>query len=133
VNKDSLIVKLMRAKGWTLQEAEEFVADLPDDAPIYQPEDAISVRDVGPWRAGDTALVRRAAGTGDSAVSARFIMAQRNPDGTTALQRAALDRGVALCPNCHEGVDNHAPGCSRGGETPMNPRAVTKGTLPPLS
>lgn len=129
MNKDSLIVRLMREKGWSLTEAEEFVADMPDEP---EPEQA-PARRAGPWQAGDSVMVRRGGGQGDTAVAPRFIVAQRNPDGTTALQRAALDRGVSLCPNCQQGVDDHAPGCSRAGETPMNPRAITKGILPPVS
>lgn len=129
MNKDSLIVKLMRDKGWSLQEAEEFVADMHED----EPEQPARARRAGPWQAGDAVQVRRGGGQGDNEVAPRFLVAQRNPDGTTALQREALDRGVALCPNCQQGVDDHAPGCSRAGETPMNPRAVTKGVLPPLA
>lgn len=130
MNRDSLIVKLMREKGWSLAEAEEFTADMPEPEPepdrnpwtgeVRRPRQA--------WEAGDTVQVRR-EGKGDDGPPARFMVAQRGANGLTATQQAAIDTGLALCPNCHE--NPHLPGCARAGEFPMNPKAVTKGVLPP--
>lgn len=133
MNKDSLIVKLMRDKGWSLAEAEEFVADMPDEP---EPESQ-SARRRGGWQAGDAVQVRSGGGSGERAIAPRFIVAQRNPDGTTARQAAALDRGVSLCPNCQQGEDDHVPGCFRdprnGFDDRSRQRTKTTGQLPPIS
>lgn len=51
-------------------------------------------------------------------------------DGLTDRQRAAIEKGVALCPNCQQPVNSHLPGCARAsGE---DPKARTKTALPPV-
>lgn len=126
MNKDSLILDLMRKKGMSLAEAEAFVADLdvPDEP---EPE-----RD-GAWQAGDTFEVRK----GNDRVAGRFIVAQRGADGLTASQRAGVERGVGLCPNCQQPVDAHVPGCLRdprnGFREDERSRVVTKSPLAPTS
>lgn len=50
-------------------------------------------------------------------------------DGLTAKQREAVQAGVQLCRNCQQPITEHLPGCAKAsGE---DPRATTKGTLPP--
>jgi hypothetical protein len=56
------------------------------------------------------------------------------PDGLTDNQRAAMARGVGLCPNCQQPKTDHLPGCSRvsaNGFEPVDPKAVTKDPLSP--
>lgn len=54
----------------------------------------------------------------------------KGPDGLTDKQRAALQTGVGLCPNCQQPTNDHLPACARAsGEVP---KAVTKPALPPV-
>ena len=138
MNKDSLILKLMREKGWSLAEAEEFVADMPDE-PAPRPttqRDLDEAYDSIPrarlaWEAGDTFEVRK----GDDKVASRRIVAQRGADGLTAAQRRGVDAGIALCPNCQLPENDHIPGCLRNPKSGFTEkernRAVTKPPLPP--
>jgi hypothetical protein len=129
-NRDSFVLKLMKTKGMSLEEAEAFVEDL--DIP-EAPAAGQHARQA--WEAGDSFQVRRGTGEGERAVTDRFIVAQRGPNGMTARQQAGLDRGVGLCPNCQQPADDHIPGCLRDPRNGFRPeeqqRAVTKGTMSP--
>lgn len=132
MSKADIVIKLMREKGWTLDEAEEFLADVPDDQEGERPGTTVS----GPWKAGDTVMVRRGGNGADSPAS-RFLVAQRNPNGLTAVQQAGVDRGKSLCPNCQNPEDEHVPGCLRDPDNGFSgrerKRAITHDRLPPIS
>lgn len=131
MNRDGLILQLMRTKGMSLQEAEAFVEDL--DVPEEEPEPAQRQRQRGAWEAGDTFEVRK----GSEKVASRFIVAQRGSDGLTASQREGLERGARLCPNCQQPEDDHIPACLRdpknGFREDERRRVVTKSPLAPSS
>lgn len=60
----------------------------------------------------------------------RMTVPVRGPDGLTAAQRAAVESGIGLCPNCQQPTNDHLPGCARAsGE---DPKARTKSALPPV-
>lgn len=134
MSRSDIIIKLMRDKGWTLDEAEEFLSDIPENDPAT-PEAA---RARQAWEAGDTFQVRRGGPESNKdAPASRFIVAQRGPNGLTATQQAGVDRGEKLCPNCHEPEDAHVPACLRdkknGFEGKVRRKAITRGILPPSS
>lgn len=129
MNRDSFILNLMRKKGMSLAEAEQFAEDM--DIPEVEEAPAPTRSSQGRWQAGDSAVVRE--GTGK--VATRYSVAATGANGLTARQQDAIDAGIPLCPNCHEPENDHIPGCLRdpkGGFTDTERRrAVTKGILPP--
>jgi hypothetical protein len=127
-NRDSFVLKLMKTKGMSLEEAEAFVEDL--DIPEAPTGPAARPINQGAWNAGDAVMVRSAHGEGERAVSARFSVASKGQDGLDAVQAQAVAQGRTLCPNCQHPEDDHLPGCSRIPGMGSDAKARTKGALP---
>jgi len=72
--------------------------------------------------------VQTALQEGDDFVKPRYVPVV-GADGLTDKQRAAVQSGVGLCPNCQQPKNAHLPGCAR--QSGEDARAVTHDPLPP--
>ncbi len=69
----------------------------------------------------------------DQAIRPSSVFQPRQPGELMPHQKAAVEAGRQLCPNCQQPTNDHLPGCARvgvGGFSPMDPKARTKAPLP---